>query len=238
MGKYILGASSFKFVLKTFLLKEAYYAFSYELILSKLTNEVRRKSSQIEHLKEELARTKKSLEELRKKFGDGNAPTAHLSDLQKLQDRIKELEAQVASLKRNVKDVSASRDIYKTELDNLTFEYDKLTRENRKYKEKITKLEGKLKKNMSEYLIIQQEKATLEEEKKAVYVSMMKQKETQMEEINKISKEKSRIEHRLLLAQTKTAQVVFDWEAHRQLVRSVGRIYEFQIRCGYQRLAL
>lgn len=157
-------------------------------------------------------------------MGDSSNPTAPLSDLNNLKKRIKELEAQVESLKRTLEDVSDTRDKYKKELDDLTFEYDKLSRENRMYKEKIKKLESKLKKNMNEYLIIQKEKASLEEEKTKVYVAMMKQKEEQMAEINRISKEKSSIEHKLLIAQTKTAQVVFDWEAHRQLVRSVGNV--------------
>lgn len=138
--------------------------------------------------------------------------------------RIEDLEQEIKKLRKENSDLADSRDIYKKELDNLTFEYDKLSREARNAKQDKTKLEKKLKKSINEFIVVQEEKAIIEREKESLQTEMIQVRESARKEISQISQVKLRLEQDLLIQQQKTAQIFVDYEAHRKLIKVVGGV--------------
>jgi chromosome segregation ATPase len=143
-------------------------------------------------------------------------------ELDDLHNQIEDLQRQLKKAKKENGELADSRDMYKKELDNLTFEYDKLSREARNAKQDKAKLEKKLKSSVDEFILVQEEKAKIEEEKKLLQQEIYDVREETRAEISKLSELKMRAERNLLIQQQKTAQIFIDYEAHRKLIKVAG----------------
>ena len=157
--------------------------------------------------------------------GSGMSPQSqkiNSKELEIMRSKLEDLEQLVRKLRKENSDLAESRDMYKKELDNLTFEYDKLNREARNARQDKAKLEKKLKKSINEFIIVQEEKATIEKEKEKMQSEMILVREKARKEVSKMSQIKLRLEQDLLIQQQKTAQIFVDYEAHRKLIKIVG----------------
>ena len=183
---------------------------------------MKRRNNQIEHLKDEVERLEGEMMNLKGSMLNSQLQKVGKKDLANINDRVEELERLLREAEREKKDIADSRDMYKKELDNLTFEYDKLSREARNAKQDKVKLEKKLKTSINECILVQEEKAKIEEEKKLLQKEIYEVREETREEINKLSELKLRAERNLLIQQQKTAQIFIDYEAHRKLIKVAG----------------
>ena len=140
---------------------------------------------------------------------------------------IRDLEETVRRLKKNNKELTDSRNMYKKELDNLTFEYDKLSKEARTYKQEKMRFEKQLKNSVNEFLLVQEEKARIEEEKKTLQEKMILIREEARKEVSEMSEMKLTLEQKLLRQQQKTVQIFVDYEAHKKLIKLAGIYLKF-----------
>lgn len=193
------------------------------IMLRKLANEVRRKNEKIDHLNSELQRAEKDLLNLQETIArEGGTGKAKEREIDRLKERNRELEKIISKIKQDMKTLSDTRDMYKKELDNLTFEYDKLNRETRKAREDKIKFEKKLKLNMVEYAHLQEQKAELEQESREFEKEILRIRTTAKKEVHEMSEVKIRLEKELYVQQHKTAQIIIDYDSHHKLIKLAG----------------
>ena len=181
-------------------------------------------------MKDELDQAENELNNLKGSMLNSQNQKIDSRELEKMEKKIQDLEDLIRKLKRDNKESNESRDMYKKELDNLTFEYDKLSREARNHKQEKIKLEKKLKTSINEFILVQEEKARIEEEKKYLQEKMILIREEARKEVSEMSELKLDLEQKLLRTQQQTAQIFVDYEAHRKLIKLAGR---FQINIIY-----